>query len=114
MGQVRLLLFQLSFQKSPLSLCEILATHLNATLCIFDFLKFVYHANDASKCLIFLFKKSHKFLSSLRRYSKIFQYSQAYLVILTNFLAGKLLRHIDLVDFWHHHQTGHCRNKLMI
>ena len=68
----------------------------------------LYHANDAAKCLIFLFENGHKFLSSWRRYS------QAYLVVLTKFLADKLLRHIDLVDFWHHYQTGHCRNKFMI
>ena len=47
------------------------------------------------KMLIFLFKKWHKFLSSWRRYSKFSQNSRANLVILTNFLAGKLLRHID-------------------
>ena len=74
----------------------------------------MYCANDASKCsAYFLFKKWHKFLSSWQRYSKIFQNSRATLIILTNFLAGKLLWHIDLVDLWHHQQTGRCRNKFL-
>ena len=87
----------------------------NTTINFSDFSKFVHCANDASKCLAyFLFKKWHKFLSSWQRYSKIFQNSPAKLIILTNFLAGKLLWHIDFVDFWHHQQTGHCRNKFLI
>ena len=45
---------------------------------------------------------------------KFFQNSRAKLIILTNFLAGKLLRHTDLIDFWHHQQTGHYRNKFLI
>ena len=73
----------------------------------------MFCANDAPKCLAyFLFKKWHKFLSSWRRYSKIFHNSRAKLIILTNFMTSKLLRHIDLVDFWNHQQTGHSRNKL--
>ena len=39
------------------------------TQCIFGFVKFVYHANDASKCLMFLFKKWHKVLSTWQGYS---------------------------------------------
>ena len=88
----------------------------DTALCLIDFPKLVYSANDASKCLAyFLIKKWHKFLSSWRRYSKIFRNSRAKLIILTNFLSCKLLRHIDLVDFWQHlQQTGHCRNKFLI
>ena len=49
---------------------------------------------------------------SWRRYSKFFQNSRPKSIILTNFLAGKSLRHIDLIDFWHHQQTGRWRNKI--
>ena len=65
-----------------------------ATLRVFDFPKIVYCANDASKYLAyFLLKKWHKFLNSWRHLAtpKLFQNSRAKLVILTNFLAGKLL-----------------------
>ena len=74
-------------------------------LCIFDFAKFVYYANDASICLAyFLCKKWPKFLNSWRRYYKFFQNLRAKLVILKNFWAGKLLPHIDLEDYWRHQQ----------
>ena len=40
--------------------------------------------------------------------------SRAKLAISTSFWCVKLLLPIDLVDFWHHQETGYCRNKFLI
>ena len=83
--------------------------------CIFDFPKFVYYANDTSKCFcLFFFSRSGISFSAVGGItSKFFKNLRAKLVMLTNFLAGKLLLHIDLVDFWQHHQNGLCRNQFL-